>query len=93
MGKKRRRPGTSEELEEQLDEWLADNKKEEMQLQPRGWEGQPEAEGGEGVQLKLMSREEELPPPPDPRASRANRRGVQWRSVRLLMRRQPHPSY
>lgn len=42
------RPGTSEGLEKRSDEWLVDNGKEEMQLQPKSSEGQPETDRGEG---------------------------------------------
>lgn len=82
------RPGLSEGSDEQLD----DNGKEEMQLQLRSLEGQLQTESTEGAQPQLMSRdEEELPALQGPRVYKVETREVQWRLVRLLTKRQPHP--
>lgn len=50
---------------DQISHWLTTGR-EEMQLQSRDLEGQPEAEGREGMQLQPLSGdEEELPSPPN----------------------------
>lgn len=50
---------------DQISHWLTTGR-EETQLQSRDLEGQPEAEGREGMQLQPLSGdEEELPSPPD----------------------------
>lgn len=57
----------------QLDEQPAKLRVKEAQLNL----GNPEALGGKSKQLQKLSRDkEELPPPPDPRAHRAERRQV-----------------
>lgn len=52
--------------------------------------GSPEALGGEGMQL-VSGDDEVLPPPPNLRALRAERRQAQQKLARIFARQQPCP--
>lgn len=74
-------------------ECLAEEEREETQLQLGNLDDHPKVQGKEGTELQSVSEDdEELPPLPDPRVHRAECTKMQRRLVRLFTRRQSHPS-